>query len=48
MKKKEQKPIELSSHAISLSELKKLTNYDENDKNIKQSLQSCLLQFRKC
>lgn len=39
MKKKEQKPIELSSYDISLSELKNLTNYDENDKNIKQSLQ---------
>ena len=38
MKKKEQKPIELSSYNISLSELKNLTNYDENDKNIKQGL----------
>lgn len=38
MKKKEQKPIELSSYDISLAELKKLTNYDENDKNIKQGL----------
>ena len=39
MKKKEQKPIEFSSYDISLAELKNLTNYDENDNNIKQSLQ---------
>ena len=39
MKKKEQKPIELSSYDISLAELKNLTNYVENDNNIKQGLQ---------
>ena len=39
MKKKEQNPIEFSSYDISLAELKNLTNYDENDNNIKQSLQ---------
>ena len=43
MKKKEwmqsENPVNLQCNQIELDELKKLTNYDENDKNIKQSLQ---------